>query len=211
MGQPSNRVALAASSRVHDQVVVPRSLGPSRCLGLAHRIELMVAGENEVLPPNDLSADLALVNFQMDESVQGVEETIAPQNLFPQVGSLVARWILRIARPAMIPLVERQEVRTLPGKASCHVNLVRVNRKMDERALLELEYQVIRIAVVAILEFRVVNRLASHGILEFGCGDGNPVQPEDHVDRKSTRLNSSHGYISYAVFCLKKQKHHHVA
>src|SRR2546429_7130144 len=32
--------------------------------------------------------------------------------------------------------------------------------------------------------------------------------PEDdgRVDRKSTRLNSSHGYISYAVFCLKKKK-----
>src|SRR2546422_4913554 len=26
-------------------------------------------------------------------------------------------------------------------------------------------------------------------------------------DRKSTRLNSSHGYISYAVFCLKKKNH----
>src|SRR2546429_5116369 len=26
------------------------------------------------------------------------------------------------------------------------------------------------------------------------------------TDRKSTRLNSSHGYISYAVFCLKKKK-----
>src|SRR5687768_17956269 len=26
-----------------------------------------------------------------------------------------------------------------------------------------------------------------------------------HLDRKSTRLNSSHGYISYAVFCLKKK------
>src|SRR2546429_4978863 len=26
------------------------------------------------------------------------------------------------------------------------------------------------------------------------------------LDRKSTRLNSSHGYISYAVFCLKKKK-----
>src|SRR5256884_4562843 len=26
-----------------------------------------------------------------------------------------------------------------------------------------------------------------------------------HADRKSTRLNSSHGYISYAVFCLKKK------
>src|SRR5687768_17896535 len=28
----------------------------------------------------------------------------------------------------------------------------------------------------------------------------------EHLDRKSTRLNSSHGYISYAVFCLKKKK-----
>src|SRR2546429_6611439 len=36
------------------------------------------------------------------------------------------------------------------------------------------------------------------------------VKVEDHpssrIDRKSTRLNSSHGYISYAVFCLKKKK-----
>src|SRR2546430_42646 len=28
-------------------------------------------------------------------------------------------------------------------------------------------------------------------------------------DRKSTRLNSSHSQISYAVFCLKKKKNHH--
>src|SRR2546429_3028140 len=31
-------------------------------------------------------------------------------------------------------------------------------------------------------------------------------QQRGPVDRKSTRLNSSHGYISYAVFCLKKKK-----
>src|SRR2546422_6917769 len=30
-----------------------------------------------------------------------------------------------------------------------------------------------------------------------------------NTDRKSTRLNSSHGYISYAVFCLKKKKNNH--
>src|SRR2546429_4783340 len=30
--------------------------------------------------------------------------------------------------------------------------------------------------------------------------------PQANLDRKSTRLNSSHGYISYAVFCLKKKK-----
>src|SRR3712207_8707655 len=32
------------------------------------------------------------------------------------------------------------------------------------------------------------------------------VGTTEHVDRKSTRLNSSHANISYAVFCLKKKK-----
>src|SRR5690625_2801961 len=34
-----------------------------------------------------------------------------------------------------------------------------------------------------------------------------PPPPEDILDRKSTRLNSSHVAISYAVFCLKKKKY----
>src|SRR5258708_12583988 len=33
-------------------------------------------------------------------------------------------------------------------------------------------------------------------------------QPAPRLDRKSTRLNSSHQIISYAVFCLKKKKKH---
>src|SRR2546422_2510371 len=36
----------------------------------------------------------------------------------------------------------------------------------------------------------------------------DPREPK--TDRKSTRLNSSHGYISYAVFCLKKKKLHDI-
>src|SRR2546429_4971010 len=36
-------------------------------------------------------------------------------------------------------------------------------------------------------------------------------QPSEQTDRKSTRLNSSHGYISYAVFCLKKKKRNRVS
>src|SRR2546429_5141941 len=36
-------------------------------------------------------------------------------------------------------------------------------------------------------------------------GHHAPLAARD-ADRKSTRLNSSHGYISYAVFCLKKKK-----
>src|SRR2546429_1590615 len=51
----------------------------------------------------------------------------------------------------------------------------------------------------------------------FGsANEGLPLNPRDAFyyqttpdpDRKSTRLNSSHGYISYAVFCLKKKKKH---
>src|SRR2546422_6097574 len=38
------------------------------------------------------------------------------------------------------------------------------------------------------------------------CGGAVVVAATCSSDRKSTRLNSSHGYISYAVFCLKKKK-----
>src|SRR2546429_2637454 len=36
-------------------------------------------------------------------------------------------------------------------------------------------------------------------------GVGRTLGRQGRQDRKSTRLNSSHGYISYAVFCLKKK------
>src|SRR3712207_8414833 len=38
-----------------------------------------------------------------------------------------------------------------------------------------------------------------------GMASPGVAQPQ-HLDRKSTRLNSSHANISYAVFCLKKKK-----
>src|SRR5687768_17834237 len=38
-----------------------------------------------------------------------------------------------------------------------------------------------------------------------GPADENALRQAALEDRKSTRLNSSHGYISYAVFCLKKK------
>src|SRR2546429_3513238 len=44
-------------------------------------------------------------------------------------------------------------------------------------------------------------RLQGHGHERLGRAVGR-----SDGDRKSTRLNSSHGYISYAVFCLKKKK-----
>src|SRR2546422_5493885 len=40
----------------------------------------------------------------------------------------------------------------------------------------------------------------------LGAFPAAPPPSLNRLDRKSTRLNSSHGYISYAVFCLKKKK-----
>src|SRR2546422_8407755 len=50
---------------------------------------------------------------------------------------------------------------------------------------------------------------ALHGIEDKFSGVGEKALQSGsskNADRKSTRLNSSHGYISYAVFCLKKKK-----
>src|SRR5256885_5149898 len=45
-----------------------------------------------------------------------------------------------------------------------------------------------------------------HGRYFANLLSGTPRSPKNRRDRKSTRLNSSHLVISYAVFCLKKKK-----
>src|SRR2546422_4729611 len=53
------------------------------------------------------------------------------------------------------------------------------------------------------------HRLLGHRARNAGDADRaalDATRGAEGGDRKSTRLNSSHGYISYAVFCLKKKK-----
>src|SRR2546422_2281577 len=56
--------------------------------------------------------------------------------------------------------------------------------------------------------FRSLRRRRSGdgGSDERGADRDPGARADRPTDRKSTRLNSSHGYISYAVFCLKKKK-----
>src|SRR2546429_3392986 len=51
----------------------------------------------------------------------------------------------------------------------------------------------------------LVHKISMHECPRHKITDSFDFFPQ-RLDRKSTRLNSSHGYISYAVFCLKKKK-----
>src|SRR3712207_8148223 len=70
-----------------------------------------------------------------------------------------------------------------------HVGVLR-QRAGEGHALAHSAGQFVRPPVAEVVE--------AHGVKEFGHS----------LDRKSTRLNSSHANISYAVFCLKKKNKH---
>src|SRR5688572_33016412 len=63
-------------------------------------------------------------------------------------------------------------------------------------------------------ESRVLEGTATRSALDYHryqavdpiCSTYKAAFGKDRLDRKSTRLNSSHSQISYAVFCLKKKK-----
>src|SRR5438034_8827529 len=73
---------------------------------------------------------------------------------------------------------------------------------IGDRALAEKAQDVARLGAA------IVSTLQAEGIA--ACGKHFPghgdTSADSHQDRKSTRLNSSHTVISYAVFCLKKKK-----
>src|SRR5690606_16563885 len=75
-------------------------------------------------------------------------------------------------------------------------NVVKAHRDQ----LLRPPYQ-IRSRVAGLMHLEISAHLGEHGRRFFACLDLRVL------DRKSTRLNSSHVKISYAVFCLKKKIH----
>src|SRR5690625_5496612 len=54
--------------------------------------------------------------------------------------------------------------------------------------------------------YRMAGRGSLAGLMAYGDANAIVMEMANEVDRKSTRLNSSHVASSYAVFCLKKKK-----
>src|SRR5256884_3226579 len=92
------------------------------------------------------------------------------------------------ATTAIFSVVDSLLLRPLPYRNSHRV--VRIWNTFPPRGMTELAA-----SEPEFLEYRQSQTLAH--VAGFALGS---------TDRKSTRLNSSHGYISYAVFCLKKKK-----
>src|SRR2546422_7733624 len=85
------------------------------------------------------------------------------------------------------PLIRRQHVITTQGRAThhrtCNLGMITSGRSLSMR--------------------QEESNTGNSGTKPINLSTGAATS---RLDRKSTRLNSSHGYISYAVFCLKKKK-----
>src|SRR5258707_6500582 len=77
------------------------------------------------------------------------------------------------------------------------------------RSVVVTEVDPIRALEAAMDGFRVMKMLEAAKVGDIfitATGDKHVLTSAHFTDRKSTRLNSSHANISYAVFCLKKKK-----
>src|SRR3712207_8783590 len=79
-----------------------------------------------------------------------------------------------------------------------------IDAVLDQKRLIEAE-----ILLQLFVARGIDTALAGHGFNRVARDEADQEESHqgDSEDRKSTRLNSSHANISYAVFCLKKKKH----
>ena len=136
VGEPANRVALAAARRVLNQVVMPHALFARRLNEPSHSVELMVAREDHRL---DLDLPTAVVSLllglQVDKAREQVQKAVAPEHFLPQVSRPVAAAVRvgLVARTAIAALVEGQEMGRRPREPGRHAHVVGVGGEVDER------------------------------------------------------------------------------
>src|SRR5690625_6912581 len=95
-----------------------------------------------------------------------------------------------------VGLIDRQELHSFPTRRSSDLGAVRAGADCPR----------VGFAAENEVEAGQEHRLSRPGLPGNRCEPGSEVDPCLKEDRKSTRLNSSHVAISYAVFCLKKKK-----
>lgn len=183
VGQPRDREALAAPGGVLDQVALPRPLLTGMRHQLAHAVELLVAREDQEAPAGLVALVVLLFNL-VDELAHEVEHALAGPGLLPQVARGVASprgGHRRIARAAVLALVEGQEARLGAVQVRRDVDQVRVHREVRQAAAIR-EQRLARVAVVLVLADRVLHVLPVERVLELRREDRDAVQEEHHIE-----------------------------
>src|SRR4030065_2204700 len=132
---------------------------------LSDRIKLVIARKDHSFFPDSLIAKFLFLNLKMDEPCQYIQNAVTLKRFFPEVSGLIATRIIRVPCTACVAFVKRQETGTLTVQAGGHVNLIRINSKMNQRTFLELENQIPGVKIMLILIDRAWPRLASHRVL----------------------------------------------
>src|SRR3989449_2676932 len=114
---------------------------------------------------------------------------------------------------AAVEVARRHEVALLPRGGGTSLTGQTVNRALvlDFSRHMNRVLEVDTEAQWARVEPGLVQDELNHHVRPMGLLFGPDTSTSNRatlggIDRKSTRLNSSHGYISYAVFCLKKKR-----
>src|SRR5690606_40673962 len=98
-----------------------------------------------------------------------------------------------------------------PGSTQRIISLVRDKVKLEEQAAkksietIEVDGQELKVGVITVPSFYQDFNARSRGDTEYMSTSRDVARLIRELDRKSTRLNSSHVKTSYAVFCLKKK------
>ena len=186
MRQPTDRVALAAARGMLDEVAVPHPLAAGGVDQHAHRFELVIAGEDHGLRLDLASLVVALlVDLQVDEAGEEVEQAVALQHLFPQVCRAVGptRRVGRVSGCSGATLVEGKKVRRRARQSGGHEHGLGVHGKVHQRAALEFEDRLARVAVLLVLPARILDPLARERVLQFQRSHGNAVQAQGDIER----------------------------
>ena len=130
---PGDRVRLPRTSGVLHQIALPGPVLSGVGLQCQHGVPLVEAGEDHDL--RRLRRPLAPLGGRstwMNRARMSIQASRCPDPL-PQVRGAVPVWVRRVARPAVVAQVERQESGRLPGQLGRHGHPVRVDGEMDQR------------------------------------------------------------------------------
>src|SRR3989449_4499880 len=124
--------------------------------------------------------------------------------------SLEEEVLIALVRAAWLAAERSTAVTAAAGLSPSQYNVLRILRAAGRGGLSCTEIGARMVTRDSDLT-RLMSGLARAGLVVRGTDSNDRRRSTNRIttagDRKSTRLNSSHGYISYAVFCLKKKKH----